>query len=231
MPRAQLDYASDYTSDARIDPARTALVIVDMQYASASRTEGQGRLLEKEGRPEIGKERFDRIEQVVLPNLRRLLDHFRTGGLPVLHVASAATRPDYMDVAPHLREMARARGNLRGTRVAEILDELKPLAEELVFWKSTVSGFNSTGIEVGLHSLGIRSVLFTGVSTNQCVGLSAFDAADRGFQAVMVEDCCAATKMEYHDAALINHQRFLGRVMSSGGVIEELQAAPASART
>jgi biuret amidohydrolase len=224
MTQAKLDYASDYTINTRLDPATTALVIVDMQYASASRTEGQGRLLVEEGRPEVGKERFDRIEQVVLPNLRWLLDQFRADRLTVIHLVSAASRPDYMDVAPHLRAMARARRNLRGTRVAEILDELKPVEPEMVIWKSTVSGFNSTGIEVLLGSLGVRSLLFAGVSTNQCVGLTAFDAADRGFQALMIDDCCAATKAEYHDAALINHQRFLGRVGSSRKVMEELRS-------
>lgn len=225
MTRPQLDYASDYTIDVSVDATTTALVIVDMQYASASRTEGQGRLLVEEGRPEVGKERFDRIEQVVLPNLRWLLDQFRADSLPVIHLVSAASRPDYMDVAVHLRAMARARGNLRGTRVAEILDELKPVDGELVVWKSSVSGFNSSGIEAIVRSLGVRSLLFAGVSTNQCVGLSAFDAADRGLQAVMIGDCCAATKMEYHDAALINHQRFLGRVASSRSIMEELRSA------
>jgi biuret amidohydrolase len=223
MSRPRLDYVSDYTSETTVERASTALVIVDMQYASASRNEGQGRLLIEEGRTEVGKERFDRIEQVVLPNLSWLLDQCRADSIPVVHLVSGAIRSDYMDVAPHLRAITKARGNLRGTRVAEIIDALQPTGEELVVWKASVSGFNSSSLEAILRSLEIRSILFAGVSTNQCVGFTAFDAADRGFEALMVEDCCAATKAVYHDAALINHQRMLGRVVSSRQIMEELR--------
>lgn len=220
--RPSLDYASDYTEEVRLFPGRTILVVVDMQYASGSRTDGQGKLLAKQGAEHLGAERFDRIERIVVPNLQRLLSFFRSNDLPVLYLVTGAARSDGSDMARHLRRMAIARGNFIGTRTHEILDELKPDAYDLVLRKTTVSGFASTGLEAAVRAMGIDSLVFSGISTNQCVGLTAMDAADRGFRCVIVEDCSGATKQSYHDAALINFQRFMGRVASSSEIVAEL---------
>lgn len=217
-----LDYASDYTLRFTFDPVSTALVIVDMQYASASRTEGLGRLLLEQGRPEIGAERFDRIENVALPNLVQLLAFFRSTKRPVIHVTLGSQHPEFLDIPRHLREFAKLRDNRVGSRNHEILDELKPLAGEMVFRKTTISAFASTGLESALRSTGITHLVLAGVSTNQCVDSTARDAVDRGWYAAIAQDCCASTTLAYHDAALTTFRRFYGRVVDGAEVVDEL---------
>lgn len=225
IPAPQNDYTTELTQEIRLDPASTALLIIDMQYATGSRSEGLGKKLAREGKEHYARERFDRIEQVVVPNLQRLLAFFREHRLPVIYVVIGSAHPDLLDMPPHMRKLARETNNRVGTRENEILDELKPLPGELVIRKTTVSAFTSTGIDVTLRAMGINTLLFAGVSTNMCVDTTARDAADRGYQCLLVEDCCGAAKMAYHEAAIITFQRLFGRVASCDEVMAELSAA------
>jgi biuret amidohydrolase len=220
-PAPQLDYMVSYTQHFELTAARAALIIVDMQYASGSRTEGLGRRLAEEGREEYGRERFDNIERMV-PNLVRLLGFFREAELPVIYLAIGSQHPEFIDVPEHMRNLVQSTNNRVGSREHEVLDELKPRPGELVIRKATISAFSSTGIESTLHALGRDHLVFTGISTNMCVDTTARDAADRGFKCVLVEDCCAAAKQSYHDAALVTFQRLFGRVLSSSEVFQEL---------
>lgn len=226
VPKPQKDYTTALTREIRLNPASTGLIVVDMQYATGSRTEGLGKKLAAEGKQEFAAERFDRIEQVVVPNIRRMLAFCREQGLPIIYIVIGSEHPDLLDMPPHMRKLALETNNRVGTRENEIVDELKPLPGETIVRKTTVSAFTSTGIDTMLRSMGLDTLLFTGVSTNMCVDTTARDAADRGYQCVLVEDCCGAAKMAYHDAALVTFQRLFGRVASSDEVRAELSTAP-----
>ena len=216
------DYAGQFNPGFRLDPARVALVVVDMQYASASRHEGLGRLLKDQGHPEQGAERFDRIESTVVPTIQRLLAFFRARGLRVVYLTVGSELPDFSDLPLHMRPMAEAVGNTRGRREHEILDDLAPAPHEARLNKTTMSAFHSSGFERLVRAWGVDQLLFTGVSTNSCVEGTARDAADRGFRCVLVEDGCGAASAALHGAACHNFQRLLGRVESSARLITEL---------
>jgi nicotinamidase-related amidase len=222
-PRA--DYAHQFNPGFPLDPARVALVVVDMQYASASRQEGLGRLLKARGQEATGAARFDRIEQVVVPAIQRLLDFFRAHGLRIVHLTVGSELPDFSDLLPHLRGFAEATGNTRGRPEHEILSEIQPAAGEPVINKTTMSAFHSSGFERLLRAWGVEQLVFTGVSTNSCVEGTARDAADRGYRCLLAEDGCGAASARLHDAACENFQRLLGRVASVDAVLGELEAA------
>jgi biuret amidohydrolase len=224
------DYAHQFNPGFQLDPAKVALVVVDMQYASGSRHEGLGRLLKDQGREAQGTERFDRIETVLVPTIRSLLDAFRSRGLRVIFLTVGSELPDYSDLPPHMRPMAEAVGNTRGRREHEILAELAPRPHEPVLNKTTMSAFHSSGFERLVRAWGVDQLVFTGVSTNSCVEGTARDAADRGFRCLLVEDGCGAASRQLHEAACQNFQRLLGRVDSSARVIAELDAARVPAR-
>jgi len=219
------DYASLFNGGFSLDPARIALVVVDMQYASGSRELGLGRLLRERGEEISGAWRFDRIEKVVVPAIQRLLDFFRAHGLRVVYLTVGSELPDYSDLLPHMRPMAEAVGNTAGRREHEILDELEPAPGEPVLNKTTMSAFHSSGFERLLRAWGIEQLAFTGISTNSCVEGTARDAADRGFQCVLVEDGCGAASLALHEGACRNFARLLGRAADSDTVLAELARA------
>ncbi len=218
------DYFADYPNIFTLEPRKTVLLAVDLQYASACRKTGLGKLLKEEGKDRLGSYRFDRIEQVVIPNVQKLLAFFRKHQLRILYVTIGSHMPDYSDCLPHRRAFTRAKNNRLGEREHEILDEVKPLPGELVVNKTTPSAFNSSPIDSILRAMGIEYCLFTGVSTHMCVEGTARDASDRGFKCILIDDACGANTPEFHNNALLIFQRGYGRVATTDEVIQELEA-------
>ena len=78
------DYYSDYENTFTLDPGKTAFIPLDLGYATACRTTGLGKLLKAQGKEHLGKYRFDRIEQVVVPNVQKMLAFFRQHKLRIV---------------------------------------------------------------------------------------------------------------------------------------------------
>lgn len=222
---ATRDYAAQFNPPFGLMAGRTALVIVDMQYASGSRHHGLGALLQARGEASLGAYRFDRIEGVVVPTIARLLARFRAHRLPVVFLTVGSQLPDFSDLLPSMRAFAQAIGNTAGNPEHRILEELSPRRGEPVLNKTTMSAFHSSGFERTVQALGATQLCFTGISTNSCVEGTARDAADRGFQCVIVEDGCGAAAQALHEATCVNFARLLGRVASADTVLSELGLA------
>jgi nicotinamidase-related amidase len=219
------DYVAVFTPRAEeLDPERTCLVIVDMMYATGTRTTGLGKLLAAQGKLQEAEYRFSRIENYVVPNTKRLLDFCRANEIRRVFLTYGSEVSDYSDLPEHVRELCRQTNNRVGEREHEIIDELKPLANERVFNKIGASAFNSTALDLVLHVYGVDTLLFVGVSTNMCVEGTMRDAADRGFRCVLVEDACGADAPQTHEAAVTVLQRLYGTVASTAQVIGRLEA-------
>jgi biuret amidohydrolase len=219
------DYVSVYTRPIEIDAARMCLVVVDIQYATGTRTTGLGRVLASQGRLDEAEYRFSRIERFVLPNTLRLLEAFRRHDLRRVFLTYGSEVSDYSDLSPQIRTLCEQTNNRAGEREHEIVDELKPWPNERVFNKISASAFGSTPIELVLHTYGVDTLFFTGVSTNMCVEHTLRDASDRGFQCILVEDACGADSPEMHEATVAVVPRLYGTVMSSDDVIDRIEAA------
>ena len=72
-----------------------------------------------------------------------------------------------------------------------MLDELKPLPNEIVIPKTSSSLFNSTNFEYVLRNLGVEYVMVMGIVTDQCVETAVRDGCDRGFMMTLIDDACA----------------------------------------
>jgi len=217
------DYTDLFHTGFSLDPKRTGLLVIDMQYATACRTTGLGKLLKESGQEELGSYRFDRIEKWVIPNISLLLDFFRKNSLKIIYVTIGSQVPDYSDLALHLKSLAETVGNRKELPNHEILRELKPEQGEWIVNKTTMSAFNSPPIDSVLRSGGIEYLIFTGVSTNSCVEGTARDAADKGYKCVIAEDACGAANEELHRASINNFKRLLGRVGTAARMIQELK--------
>jgi biuret amidohydrolase len=215
------DYIAAYMTERTVDPARAALLIIDMQYATGSRQGALGQKLLSEGST-LGNYRFDRIEQSVLPSVQRLRARFTQLQRPVIHVTIGAAHPDALDAPVHMRRLFVEFANHLGSRQHEILDELKPLPGEHVVRKTTIGAFASTNIDSLLRALGCEQLYLAGVSTNMCVETTAREAADRGYLVTLVEDACGTTHEDLHQVTMRNFQRLFGRVRSCDEALSEL---------
>ena len=222
MSSSAPDAVTQHTLGFELNPGATALALIDLQYASACRSTGFGRWLDEQGRAAEGAYRFGRIEQLVVPNAARLLAFFREHDLPRVFIRLGAQMGHCRDLIPHLRALETDFGNVEGNREFEFLDEVAPRPGEPVLTKLSASAFSSTGIDALLRNLAVRDVVFAGVSTSQCVDLTARDAADRGYRAVIVEDAVAEDRADFHDWTLEQFRRLFGRVETTDTVIAEL---------
>jgi len=224
---ASADYIRAYMTERPVDPSRAALVIIDMQYATGSRTGALGRKLKAQG-SDIGNYRFDRIETSVLPHTCALRERFSALGRPVLHVTIGAAHADALDAPVHMRKLFVEFANHIGSHEHEILAPLKPRAGEHVLRKTTIGAFASTNIDSLLRALGCEQLYLCGISTNMCVETTAREAADRGYLVTLVEDACGTTHADLHQVTMRNFQRLFGRVESTGAALDELRmTAPA----
>ncbi|HEY7145469.1 MAG TPA: cysteine hydrolase [Streptosporangiaceae bacterium] len=222
MTGAGPDAVREHTIGVPLTGTAVALVVIDLQYASACRSTGFGRWLSEHGRAAEGDYRFTRIEQLVVPNTARLLTAFRQHGLPRVFVRLGSQAAGCGDLVPHIRSLEQEFGNIQGAREYEFLDEVVPLPGEPVVTKLSASAFTSSGIDALLRNLGVAVLVFAGVSTSQCVDLTARDAADRGYRCVIVEDAVAEDAPDYHDATLEQFSRLFGAVLPADEVLAAL---------
>jgi nicotinamidase-related amidase len=204
----------------------TALMIVDMQFAGASRDYRFARDASADGWAPAMEYYFSRLETVAIPNVRRLLDSCRQAGLPVLHVRLMNLAHDCSD--------ANWRYKLLGLLVApgskdsEFVDELAPLDGEIVLSKSTSNVFASTNADHILRNLGVDRLIMTGIVTNNCVESCTRGAADMGYRVLLVDDACAAWTPEGHDHTMRHLDRNFASVKTTDEVLDGIAAATVS---
>ncbi|WP_328856207.1 cysteine hydrolase [Williamsia herbipolensis] len=212
------------------DPAHTALVIIDMQ---------RDFLLPGGFGETLGND-VGRLAQVV-PRLAKLLAAARAAGMPIIHTREGH-RPDLSDCPPaKLRRGAPSKriGDpgafgrilIRGEYGHDIIDELAPHAGEVVIDKPGKGAFYATELSDVLAAREITQLLVTGVTTEVCVHTTTREANDRGFDCLVVSDCCGSYFPDFHRVGIdmISAQGgIFGWVAESGAVIDALAAASVS---
>jgi nicotinamidase-related amidase len=183
------------------DPARTALLVIDMQRD----------FLEPGGFGEMLGNDVSHLRRAVAPT-RRVLDVFRARALPVIHTREGH-RPDLSDCPPSKRRRGRlatgigdpgpmGRILVRGEHGHDIIPELAPAPGEPVIDKPGKGAFYATDLETRLQALGVQSLVVAGVTTEVCVQTTVREANDRGYECLVLEDCVASYFPELHAAAL-----------------------------
>jgi nicotinamidase-related amidase len=216
----------------QIDPRKTALLIIDMQEYFLNPSSPFSRACEGPV-PGVLDYFQERGRTVVEPALRCLLAFFRAHGLRVLYTTVASELADGQDLMPIFQQRNAAAREQIGTATipsradpwARIVSALEPRPNEIVINKTTYGTFNSTGLDHTLRFLGIDTLMVGGVVTNVCVETTARDAADMGYQVILVNDACAAFSPEIHEATLLSFQGPFGRVRMADEVLALLARA------
>lgn len=210
-----------------IDLRRSAIIVIDMQNDFCT----EGGWVDHIGGNYMA-------ERVAIEPLQALLPALREAGVPVIYV-NWGNRPDLANMAPpqiHLYKnsgsgvglgdpLPNGRGNVleKGSWAAAVVDELAPLAGDIQVDKHRISGFWDTPLDSILRNLGIKSILFAGCNTDQCVLHTLTDANFLGYGCVMVEDCCATSSPDFCVQATIwNVKKCFGFVTDSKRVIDAL---------
>ncbi len=163
---------------------------------------------------------WERIAQTVVPNGQRLLAACRGAGVEVIYTVIECLTLDGRDRG--LDYKISGIFAAKGSREAEVIDELAPLENEILIPKTSSSVFNSTNVEYVMRAMGIEYVLVIGIVTDQCVETAVRDGCDRGFLMTVIEDACATHSQDRHDFSLKGIKGYC-RVRTTDAVIHEIR--------
>jgi len=205
-----------YSVDARpgrfqFDPARTALVMIDMQRDFIE-PGGFGAALGND---------LSKLDGVV-PAARALVDWARSKGLTIVHTKECH-RPDLGDCPP--AKLTRGKPSLRigdpgpmgrilidGEPGADFIPELAPQPGDIVIAKPGKGAFYATTLGDELQDRGITHLVFGGVTTEVCVQTTMREANDRGYECLLVEEATASYFPEFK-------QQAMEMIRAQGGIV------------
>jgi ureidoacrylate peracid hydrolase len=186
----------------KFDPARTALIVVDMVNEFF---EPGGKMVLEGGK-------------ILYAPMNQLLDAAHAAHIPVFYT-NQWLRPDdslFKKRIPHC---------LIGTWGAEVVDALHQSPDDITVHKRRYSAFYQTDLDLFLRERKIESVIVTGVVTNICVRSTVHDAYFLGYDVIIPVECVAATSPEAQETTLYDIETHYGTVTNLDEVLGRLQAA------
>jgi nicotinamidase-related amidase len=212
-----------------MDLRRTAIVVIDMQNDFCAKG-GWVDHLGVDYSP----------DRAPIAPLQKLLPALRQAQVPVIWV-NWGNRPDLANMPPNQLHLYKPTGTgiglgeplpgsgahvlEKGSWAAAVVDELPKAPQDISVDKYRISGFWDTPLDSILRNLGVRTILFAGVNTDQCVMCSLQDANFLGYGCVLVEDCCATTSPACcTEATIWNVKKCFGFVSGSEQILDGLRA-------
>ena len=210
-----------------IDMAKTALLVIDMQN-DFCHVDGW-----------VGHAGYDvNVVRTPIAPLQKLILAVREVNIPIVWI-DWQNRPDLLEVSASRQYAYNPTGegfNLgdtlpgnqdsvlsKGSWGSQVIDELEQKPEDICVDKYDMNGFWNTPLDNILRNLGKKTLLFTGVNTDQCVMTTLQNASFLGYDCILLRDCTATLSPEFcSQATFYNVETCFGFVTNSQAVLESI---------
>jgi ureidoacrylate peracid hydrolase len=192
--------------EIEIEPARTALLIVDVQKYNCTWEGGEYAHLSHAEKETGYGDFFRTLANSGLPNMVLLQQACRRAGIEVTYTVIESMTADGRDRS--LDYKITGFNVPKGSPDAEMVDELTPAEDEMVFPKTSSSVFISTNIDYVLRNLGTQYLIIAGCLTDQCVDSAVRDACDLGYLVTVPTDACVTLSTERQEWSLRNNRGY-----------------------
>lgn len=218
-------YENDFDmGEIKINPKKTALLIIDMQHVFITRPELKNPTEEELKQAKRWEPFYNTIDEIVVPNNQRLLEAFRERKMEICFAKIQCQKKNGSDRS--LDQKATGYNELLlppGTPSAEIIPELTPMDDEIVVTKTTDSALTGTSLRLWLNNMGIDTVVVTGVLTDQCVSGTVRSLADESFKVWLIEDACMASTQQIQNNELEILNNIYCHVINTDELIKALK--------
>ena len=199
----------------RIDPARTALLIVHMAKGVAGQVDTPFNRLFRQRAENTG----------IIRVQARLLDGFRTAKATVVYtlVTYQPGLPGVLPNSPLFRTLINNPTLLHGTPAVDIINEVAPQADEPVIRGQAANGFDGTALGTILRVAGVDTLVLAGIATDVAVESTARAASDLQYRTIVVSDACQADSDEAHTRALAVLKKWFSETPTADEVLTALK--------
>jgi nicotinamidase-related amidase len=198
------------TLERTVDPAHTALVVIDVQNDFCLPTYGP-----------------------MIARLQRLLEAARAGGVFIVYIQNSVLpglSNSPAEIARRQKLGLPVEVSVAGTTGEQIVPAISPKSGEVTVRKHRLNAFAGSDLEMLLRNRAIETVVITGVATHGCVTGTSYAAQGLNYYVVVVEDCVDSWKQDLNGAALHVLRNTMNYVTSSEVLISTWNTAAARGR-
>ena len=207
------------TRDLPLMPKHSALLFIDVQNFSAHKKGAEFEsLLPAEFDKKYGWY-FDQLESRIIPNMQALQTASRNAEIEVVYTTIESLTLDGRDRS--LDYKITGFNVPKGSWDGKVIDQIKPISDEMIFPKSSSSVFISTHIDYVLRNLGVKQIVLSGLLTDQCVESAIRDACDLGYLVTQVTDACLTYTQARHENSIETINGYC-RQITTDALIKEL---------
>ncbi|MFH1031771.1 MAG: isochorismatase family cysteine hydrolase [Chloroflexota bacterium] len=166
---------------------------------------------------DMQKDNVGRFCRDIIPNIKLLIEKARDKGIPIIFACDSRYPDDFL-----FTRLGHKPHAIRGTKGAEVIDELNPKPTDVMIQKRMLSGFFASDLDFTLRQKGVTTLIVTGIAGSGCVLKTVMDAYELGYEVIVPADGCASLSIEEQEWALKYFERRKMLKKSINEVIEVL---------
>ncbi len=191
-----------------VDFKRSALLIIDMEY----------------GFLDSKSPLFVDLGFEIVPNIKKILNIYREKKLPIIFVKREHRKSGIDIDKTRIKIFKKSKGLiLENDKSSEIIDDLKPLKDEIIVIKRRWSSFFGTELDILLRRLKIKNLIITGIQTPNCIRATVYDALSLDYNVIVISDATASKTEEIQKNNLFDMENLGAKILTTDEITNILE--------